>query len=371
MTDPGQPARVPMTLTRLDVRGLRILRHVRMEPVPGLNLIHGLNGAGKTSLLEAIHLLATGHSFRTRQLLPLLAPDCDAVEVVGRLVPPGGGEPWPVGIRKSRESATARIRGATVRSLADLARLLPLQVMHPESHLLISGGPGYRRAFLDWGCFHRDPDYHEHWRRYRHLLSQRNAALRDRSSARLLSSWDAALGEAGHALDLARNAHVHALLPYLDALTQDLPEAHGLALEYRRGWSADESLAQSLAHSLQRDRTAGFTQVGPHRAELQCRLSGRPVAQVASRGQQKSVVLLLKMAQCLWMNETLGHPPVVLIDDLPSELDAYHRDWLTACLQGLGAQVFITAIESDQVPLTGWDSRRMFHVEHGTLRVGD
>ncbi|WP_018953430.1 DNA replication/repair protein RecF [Thioalkalivibrio sulfidiphilus] len=360
-----------MTLSRLEVRGLRILRHVRMDPVPGLNLVHGLNGAGKTSLLEAIHLLSTGHSFRTRQLSPLLAPDGDAVEVVARIQSTGGGEPWPVGIRKTRDSTTARIRGENVRSLADLARLLPLQVMHPESHLLVSGGPGYRRAFLDWGCFHTDPAYHDHWRRYRHLLSQRNAALRDRSSASLLSAWDTALGEAGCALDLARARHLKVLLPYLDSLKQALPETSGLVLEYRRGWSPDISLAEALAQSVQRDRSAGFTQVGPHRAELQCRLDGRPVAQVASRGQQKSVVLLLKMAQSLWLRDTQGLPPVVLVDDLPAELDARHRGWLMECLQGLGAQVFVTAIESDQVPLSGWDSWQMFHVEHGTLRVGD
>ncbi|WP_422126570.1 DNA replication/repair protein RecF [Thioalkalivibrio sulfidiphilus] len=360
-----------MILNRLEVRGLRILRHVRMDPVPGLNLIHGVNGAGKTSLLEAIHLLSTGHSFRTRQLNPLLAPDCDVVEVVARLLPRESGKAFPVGIRKSRDATMARIRGETARSLADLARLLPLQVMHPESHLMVSGGPGYRRAFLDWGCFHHDPDYHALWRRYRHLLSQRNAALRDRSPARLLSAWDSALGEAGRALDQARASHLDALLPYLDTLKRDLPETAELRLEYRRGWPAEASLTETLGQTLQRDRSAGFTQVGPHRAELICRLQERPVAQVASRGQQKSVVLLLKMAQSLWMAETLGHPPVVMVDDLPAELDASHRGWLMECLQGLGAQVFVTAIESDQVPLSGWGCWQMFHVEHGTLRVGD
>jgi DNA replication and repair protein RecF len=360
-----------MILTRLEVRGLRILRRVRMDPVPGLNLIHGLNGAGKTSLLEAIHLLSTGHSFRTRQLSPLLATDCDAVEVVGRVIAPAGSDVWPIGIRKSRETTTARIRGENVRSLADLARLLPLQVMHPESHLLVSGGPGYRRAFLDWGCFHNDPAYHDLWRRYRHLLSQRNAALRDKASAKLLSAWDSALGEAGTALDLARASHLQILMPYLDVLKQALPETSDLSLEYRSGWASDMTLSDALALSLQRDRSAGFTQVGPHRAELLCRLGGKPLAQVASRGQQKSVVLLLKMAQSLWMTATFGHPPAVLVDDLPAELDASHRSWLLECLQGLRAQVFVTAIDADQVPLSGWGSWQMFHVEHGTLRVGD
>lgn len=358
-----------MSLTQLQVRGLRILRDVRMDPVQGLNLIHGQNGAGKTSLLEAIHLLSTGHSFRTRQLQALLPVGSESLEVVARVMPPDGGEPWPVGLRKSKDKTLLRIRGQTASTLAELARVLPVQAMHPESHVLISGAPGHRRAFMDWGAFHADPDFHRQWRRYRHLLEQRNAVLKDRGDERLLSSWDAALSEAGEALDQVRRAHVFALGQILDGLKQALPETRQLTLAYRRGWSAETSLGDVLAQSRARDRVTGFTQSGPHRAELAFRIDGRPAAQVASRGQQKSVVMLLKLAQCVWMRSQLGSAPVVIIDDLPSELDSGHRDWVLGLLAELGAQVFVTAIEVSQVSVQGWDQVKMFHVEHGELGV--
>jgi DNA replication and repair protein RecF len=354
-----------MTLRRLHVTGLRILRDARLEPVPGLNVIHGLNGAGKTSLLEAIHLLATGHSFRTRLLAPLLGEGCEALQVTATLQ--GEGEPYAVGIRKSAGETVIRIRGRAASGLAELARQLPVQVIHPESHVLIAGPPGQRRAFLDWGAFHRDPGFQEVWLRYRRLLQQRNAALRAGADERMLAAWDEPLAAAGESLDAARQAYVHVLGVALEELGQQWPQAGRLSAEYRRGWSAEQGLAEALGRSRGRDRGAGFTQSGPHRAEMVWRLEGRAAADVASRGQQKSLVLVLKLAQARVMWTEQGRAPVMLVDDLPSELDVAHRQRVMALLRDLGGQVFVTAIDGGHVDISGWAGARMFHVEHGRV----
>jgi DNA replication and repair protein RecF len=357
-----------MTLRRLQVSGLRILRHARLEPVPGLNVIHGPNGAGKTSLLEAIHLLATGHSFRTRQLAPLLGEGCEAVQVAATLQ--GESEPYPVGIRKSAGETLIRVRGRSVAGLAELARQLPVQVIHPESHLLVAGPPGQRRAFLDWGAFHRDPGFQAVWLRYRRLLQQRNAALRAGAEERVLAAWDEPLAAAGETLDGARQAYVQVLEGVLEELARHWSLGGRLNAEYRRGWPAEQGLAEVLARSRGRDRAAGFTQSGPHRAEMVWRLEGRAAAEVASRGQQKSLVLALKLAQARVMWSEQGRAPVMLVDDLPSELDRAHRERVMDLLLDLDGQVFVTAIDPDQVGRCGWESARMFHVEHGRVTEG-
>jgi DNA replication and repair protein RecF len=357
-----------MTLRRLHVTGLRILRDARLEPVPGLNVIHGLNGAGKTSVLEAIHLLATGHSFRTRQLAPLLGEGCEAVQVAATLQ--GEGEAYPVGIRKSAGETLIRIRGRSVSGLAELARQLPVQVIHPDSHLLIAGPPGQRRAFLDWGAFHRDPGFQDVWLRYRRLLQQRNAALRSGADERMVGAWDEPLAAAGAALDSARQAYVRVLEGVLEDMGQHWPQAGRLSAEYRRGWPAEQALAEILGRTRRRDRGAGFTQAGPHRAEMVLRMEGRAAADVASRGQQKSLVLVLKLAQARVMWTEQGRAPVMLVDDLPSELDVGHRERVMGLLRELGGQVFVTAIDAGQVDSSGWASVRMFHVEHGRATPG-
>jgi DNA replication and repair protein RecF len=361
--------RFAMFLSRLHVDGVRILRDVRLEPMAGLNVIEGRNGTGKTSLLEAVHLLSTGHSFRTRLLAPLLGEGMEAVQVSGTVEPGGDGTPFPVGIRKSARETEVHVRGRRVAGLADLARALPVQVIHPESHVLVSGPPAQRRSFLDWGAFHRSPDFHPVWLRYRRLLQQRNAAMRSGGDRRSLDAWDEALAKVGEELDGFRHGYLDVLGASLAALAREWPDAGGLSWDYRRGWPAGQGLTEALARSRGRDEAAGFTQAGPHRAEILWRLEGQPASEVASRGQQKSLVVLLKLAQARVLKDETGRVPVMLVDDLASELDAERRAQVLKLLRGLGGQVFVTVIEAEALDLADWPAVRMFHVEHGRFSV--
>jgi DNA replication and repair protein RecF len=360
-----------MRLCWLQVIGVRNLRDVRMEPGPGLNVIAGDNGAGKTSLLESIHLLATGHSFRTRQLAPLLARGADAVQIAARVQGLAGTPSYPAGIRKTQGETLVRIRGRNATGLAELARELPVLAIHPESHVLVAGPPGQRRSFLDWGAFHREPDFQGVWQRYRRLLQQRNAALRAGGDLRQLSAWDEALAEEGEHLDGLRRAYLGVLKAGLADLGRDWPAAGTLDSEYRRGWPEGQSLAEALSRNRARDRGAGFTHVGPHRAEVLWRLDERAAAEVASRGQQKTLVIMLKLAQARVLKAEKGGAPLMLVDDLPSELDAAHRDRVMGLLRALETQVFVTAIDAGDVDVTSWPETRMFHVEHGRVSVPD
>ncbi|HKK14893.1 MAG TPA: DNA replication and repair protein RecF, partial [Gammaproteobacteria bacterium] len=159
-----------MSLLSLRIQDFRNLTAVELAPSPGLNLIVGANAAGKTSLLEGIFFLGHGRSFRSRHPERLIREGTDACSVVGQVAGGGGGSGLTVGIERSRRGWRARIGGAPVRGLAELAGQLPTQLINPDSHRLLEGGPQYRRRFLDWGVFHVEHRFLGAWQRYMRAL---------------------------------------------------------------------------------------------------------------------------------------------------------------------------------------------------------
>ena len=217
-----------MRVTRLDLRHLRRFTDVRLDPGPGLNLITGDNGAGKTSVLEGLHLMAYGRSFRGRVRDGLVQAGAPALEVYvewdeapglvaqgpgldaiapGMLGSPRIADGAPAyrrhrraGMRHSGQEWTGRLDGAAVAHLGELCAALAVVSFDPGSHALISGGGEHRRRYLDWGLFHVEPDFLPLWRRYARALKQRNALLKARARDAQLDAWDHELGESGEAL---------------------------------------------------------------------------------------------------------------------------------------------------------------------------
>ncbi|MCG5515466.1 MULTISPECIES: DNA replication/repair protein RecF [Ectothiorhodospira] len=357
-----------MSLSRLEIFNLRIFARARLDPVPGLNLIIGPNASGKTSLLEGIHVLATGRSFRTTRIEHVVHRGSRELMVTGQVTYPHS-EKIRMGIRKGASGTRGRLAGRTVRSQSELARVLPLQVIHPDSHELLSGPPAERRSFLDWGLFHEKPEYMKILQGYRRALNQRNEALRRDLPNSVLRGWERELAERGESLDNYRRGYLERLWPVFVGLRWQLPDVEGMTWEYRRGWKEGVNLGEALASARDRERSLGYTLMGPHRAELVLRRDGVSLAMQASRGQQKTAVLLLRLSQVAVHRQVTGRSAVVMVDDLPSELDAERREAALDFLSGLECQVFVSAIEAKQVQgLGNWSSQRMFHVEHGSVR---
>lgn len=356
-----------MILRRLDLLHLRIFERVRLEPCAGLNVITGPNASGKTSLLEGIHLLATGRSFRTARIGPVIRRGASGVMVTGRLEGERG-ELVHLGIRKGERGTQARVQGRRVRAQTELARLFPVQAIHPDSHELLAGPPGERRGFLDWGLFHSEEEYLPVLQGYRRALQQRNEALRLGAPDRALSAWEREMGRHGRQLDAFRRDYLLALGETVTDLRSRLPVEGALEWQYRRGWREEESLEEVLARGREREREMGYTLWGPHRAEVIFRHEGVSLSQEASRGQQKTAVLLLRLAQVALHRRRTTRPVVVLVDDLASELDPARCAGALDLLRHLGCQVFVTAIQGDSLEVSGWEEIRMFHVEHGQLR---
>ena len=361
-----------MRVTRLDLRDLRRFRATEVHPAAGLNLITGRNGAGKTSVLEALHLMAYGRSFRGRVRDGLVREGAEALEVFVEWQD-AADRTRRAGLRHAGQRWSGRLDGADVAHLGQLCAALAVVTFEPGSHGLISGAAEHRRRYLDWGLFHVEQQFMSVWRRYARALKQRNALLKAGSGPGQLDAWDHELAESGESLTRYRGSYLEQLAPRVLAKSQAFTDGLRLVgLTFQPGWRRSEmSLADALLLARDRDRAAGFTSVGPHRADWSLELDGLPGREALSRGQTKLVALSMLLGQAEDLGKQLGQWPVICLDDLPSELDRSHQQRVLTELHGWpDVQIFITATESPPVLEQLALQPHVFHVEQGRVEPG-
>lgn len=357
-----------MRVSELRVDGLRNLRAVQCRPGPGFNLVLGGNGAGKTSVVEALHVLSHGRSFRTGQIDTLVGRDVDAFELYVDLdrAPGRSG----LGMRRDAAGWTLRQDGQTVPTLVEFVRAVAVVTTEPESHLVVTGPAEGRRRFLDWLLFHVEPDFLGSWRRYLRALRQRNAALRAGGSDAAVAAWEGELAGHGEQIDRHRRTSLAQLVPDIQAmLTRLLPDLGECQARFRQGWPKDMALAEALAEGRGSDRERGFSQRGPHRSDWRLEFASGIGQGQLSRGQAKLAAIACLLGQASDYRRRQGQWPILVCDDLGAELDAERQGRLLDWLAATGGQVFITAT----APGPGWAERlpadaRRFHVEQGRLR---
>jgi DNA replication and repair protein RecF len=356
-----------MTLRALEIRDFRNIIHARLETTADINLIVGPNAAGKTSVLEAIYYLGRVRSFRTGNPRELIRSGCAHFQLFGSVEREAGGT-HPVGVQRTSRELTVRIAGQPAAGLAELARAVPVLLLNSDTHHLVDAGPQHRRRFLDWGVFQMEPAFLPLWRRYRRALSNRNAALRQGHSSKLIDAWTPELTDTAQRIDGLRARFLAALGEALEPLIRLVLPEYEIALDYRRGWAESEALDSVLEAGLTQDRQAGYTRAGPHTADLRIRSDGARAAARVSRGQQKALVAALMFAQVGLYRLHRGRNCLLLVDDLPAELDAQRRRRLLAALASLPVQVFVTAIEPEGLDLAAWSASRAFEIEAGQVR---
>lgn len=349
-----------MLLTSLNIENFRNLDSVSLSPAPGLNWLFGENGAGKTSVLEAIHVLARGRSFRANTISPLIRDGNKLLRVVARTANPEGH----AGMERSTSDWSGRINRQPTTKMSEFARMLPIVLVDPENHALVEGAPANRRSFLDWGLFHVEQSYLSDWRRYSRLLRQRNAALRSHAAPALLEALERPMAEAASAVEALRRRYVAALQNSLEALESDLEFHVGkIGLAYRPSAYTAEEYREKWRETRERDLEQGFTREGPHRGDLAVRAGDRPAAPRLSRGQMKLVALMLKLGQ-MGLAHRADCEPMLLLDDPVSELDGYHLERLLGWLRSQPNQAWITAVDEIDDPDAG-----LFHVEQGQIHA--
>ncbi|MGH8053597.1 MAG: DNA replication/repair protein RecF [Stenotrophomonas sp.] len=360
-----------MHIVRVALNRVRRFDSVELSPRPGINLITGANGAGKTSLLEALHLMAYGRSFRGRVRDGLVQKGAEGLDVFVEWQEgtDSGGITRRAGLRHSGQTWKGRLDGEDVPQLGTLCAALAVVTFEPGSHALVSGGSEPRRRFVDWGLFHVEPDFLPLWRRYTRALKQRNALLKAGAPGKQLDAWDLELAQAGTPLTSRRQQYLERLQERAVTLAAEL--APGLQLqtmELQPGWRRNEmSLADALLLARDRDRMAGYTSVGPHRADWTVGFAQIPGRDALSRGQAKLTALACLLAQADDYAAERGEWPVIALDDLGSELDRNHQQRVLQRLAATPAQVFITATEVPPALESELRPAAVFHVEHGAV----
>ncbi len=385
-----------MHLTRLSLTNVRTYRRLELEPSRGIHVITGENAAGKSNLLDAVAMLATTRSHRAGNDLDMItwsAIDEDplpaariAANVAGNAGPVSleiaiiAGEPSADGAR--RTSRRFRLNGIARRA-SDLIGQLRVVMFSADDLAIISGSPSGRRRYLDLTISQFDPSYVRASQRYNRVLQQRNSLLRKLQERRgqldELAFWDDELSEAGATIIRARQRALERLgsdaagrYPELgsEGETLDIRYQPALPEELQSTIPTDDFQAQfrqAIEEGRQQDVWRGATRFGPHRDDVAFLIGGHDAAISASRGQQRTAALALRLSEVALSTETTGDPPVLLLDDILSELDAHHRDRILHAAYAVD-QVLITTPDGDRPGRSELPEAKRYMLEDGELK---
>ena len=324
-----------MHITRLHVERVRNLKTVALSELQPFNVFYGQNGSGKTSILEAVHLLATGRSFRTH--IPKHYIQNEAADAIVF----AQSATDKIGMQKMQSGEQLiKVNGDLVATQGQLAKILPLQLIDPQSTDIIDHGAKPRRQMLDWMMFHVEPEFYHAWQYYSRALKQRNSLLKTQRNLTLKD------------------------------LEQLLPDLH-IEMDYQAGYHVENGLANDLIQFHQKDVDRRYTEYGPHRADIRLKTPTGDADVVLSRGQKKLLIMALKLSQ-IAMLHACNRETVVLLDDVTAELDLTAQRRLIERLSQLGSQVFITTLDHESVKKHLHDlsiSYQLFNVENGQVQV--
>ena len=344
-----------MLVRYVSLRDFRCYEHAKAELGPGLTVITGPNGAGKTNLLEAVYFGCTARSCRTTNEREVVRFGASATRVVIVAEAQDGMHELAVGFIPG-EPKRMRVDGAVVDRLLDVEQRPLVSVFLPDRLELVKGPPALRRAHLDQFVAALWPARVATRRSYAQALAQRNALIaRIRSGVARrdsLASWDAELARHAIALIVDRRAAIEALTESFKNLSAELGFDGTVTVRYRpRSRASDAAeLAEELAGRLDGDLDRGFTDHGPHRDEVVLTLDGRELRSYGSQGQQRLALLSLLLAERQTIAQRRPAPPLMLLDDVMSELDGDRRRALADLLRASGGQSVITTTDLDHVP---------------------
>jgi len=365
-------------LTAVELADFRNIESALLQPHPRFNVLSGDNGQGKTNFLEAVYLLGTLRPLRAGRLTELVRFGAESARTSARVVRAKLERRYDVEVWGTPPRKQARVDGKAVRTAADYFGGFNVVLFAPDDLRLPRGAPSQRRRFLDRAVWNLESGYLDDARAYERVLKSRNALLREPSRPAhfddLLEVYDEQLSTAGASLSARRGHYLRTLAPGLQEAYERITHA-GVTVEARyqpsvplpEGAEAAPILRAALAASRARDRAVGYTSLGPHADDIDLRLDGRAAGLYASQGQLRALVLSLKVAEITHLGATLGAAPILLLDDVSSELDPAKNRFLFQFLAEVGGQVFITTTDPAHVLLGA--ERQDYRVSGGRIAL--
>lgn len=373
-----------MPLEFLKIHNGRNLKEFSLEAHPYFNIIYGLNGVGKTTILESVYLLLRSRTFRSSKYKSFINRDSTTCTIFSRfksVLDSDSFNDFTLGISRSKESSQPilHLNSKKINSLSTITSLVVLGLITPESFTLLDAGPSIRRKFIDWGVFHVEPCFLSDWRSFKKILSSRNKLLASYSKnyrvnqsltseqMELLNCWNPQLISLNNKLNCYRENQIKNIssffYEYLSYFSQDL--ASEITLKYYRGWNKDLNYDDFLKLKINEDLHAGYTRYGTHRGELRININRNMAKDILSRGQKKIVIICLILSQFRFLInlESNKEHNILLLDDIDSELDEINLRILFNILHSFKCQILVTTTNNLKYGFIDKDDHKLFHVE--------
>ncbi len=350
-----------LNIQEVEIKNLRLFKQAKFNPSSNFNLLTGPNGSGKTSILESIYLLSRCKSFRTN-LSERLIHNNEQELLIASTINYETNIISHIGIKITKTKTLVHLNANKQKKLSDHVKQVPLGIVTPDTQRLLTDGPKYRRKFLNWGVFHVEHEYASLVNTYSKILTQRNSILKQGRGYH--SAWDNQFVQYGNEIDELRKKYMNLFMNIFTEIKYDYPELRNVNIDYKRGWKNNVHLLEAINSS--NSTNQGVTYFGPHRADLYIYLKNHLAIEVLSKGQQKILSILLILTQLLIVKRKYSETPLLLIDDLQSELDDKNIKKIIKSIHQQNIQTFITSIDPQIYDLFQYETR-LFHVEHGEI----
>ena len=357
-----------MYITEVSLQNFRNLAQLKIEPSEGINVIYGSNAQGKTNFLESLYFCAMRRSLRGTSDQQLIRFEEEESHIRMLVQRKQRYDRIDVHLKKDEKKGIA-VNGLPVRKLGDLFGTLYAVIFSPEDLSLVKDGPGERRRFLDMELCQLSKVYYYDLQQYYRILKQRNNLLKEIQKKPALQDtlfvWDDQMAEYGERIIAARKRFLFRLDEIAaEKLSQLTGGKDHLQTIYKPNCEAG-TLAEKLQKNIDRDIYFGSTQSGPHKDDILFSIDGREVKVYGSQGQQRTIALSLKLAEIRIARQMLDEPPVLLLDDVLSELDLDRQKFLVSEIDDV--QLFITSAELNEEVIKDLRGGTLFRIEEGTV----
>ncbi|MEZ5471494.1 MAG: DNA replication/repair protein RecF [Marinicella sp.] len=339
-----------MFIKQLKINGFRCYESVDLMFEKKINVFIGPNGSGKTSVLEAIYYLSTGKSFRSKKNKVLVnnlqnqfTLFCQFSETEGRTQNLG------VSFNKNTGQKQIKLNQNQVKNQSEIAHMIPVVAIDPESYLFIDKGPQYRRSFLDWLVFHVKPEYLQVWTQTMRCQKQLNASYKSQYN-QTTTHWEQQyILQANQLNDLRRVFFKQLEILVMEKVSMFLPEVNNFCIHYFQGWSKENDLTEQIKKDREKNLNYGSLYSGVHKMDIKCRVNNSQAQDVLSRGQKKIISIIFNLCFIEMLTAATKLNPIVCFDDLDAELDGVKTNLLCDFINNSQNQIFLSTVDLEKV----------------------